>query len=84
MIKKFSIKDLDKAVRIAVQFAISDGNADALFVTKRCNTCGGKKNKNKVTVKLYKHQVEFLEQTQKKFNIKSVDVRADCFHLVYK
>eukprot|EP00960_Hanusia_phi_P003610 107025-Hanusia_phi.AAC.2 len=79
MIKKFGIKDFDKAIRIAVQFAISDGDADALFVKKRCNTCGGKKNKSKVSVKLYKHQVEFLEQTQRKFKIKSVDVRVKLF-----
>lgn len=38
------IPSMDKAVRALIQFA-RDFDKENLFVKKRCNTCGGKKNK---------------------------------------
>jgi hypothetical protein len=38
------IPSMDKAVRALIQFA-KDFDKENLFVKKRCNTCGGKKNK---------------------------------------
>ncbi|KAJ1483055.1 hypothetical protein T484DRAFT_1801754 [Baffinella frigidus] len=73
---RISIPDTDKAARISVQFAISDGDAKfaisdgdakAIFETKRCNTCGGKKKKQPVTLKLYPTQAKFISAQVEKF-----------------
>ena len=41
---------------------------------KRCNTCGGKKDKVKKTFKLYGKQHQFLEEMAKTFGVKDCHV----------
>eukprot|EP00918_Siedleckia_nematoides_P037997 GHVU01082484.1.p1 GENE.GHVU01082484.1~~GHVU01082484.1.p1 ORF type:complete len:156 (+),score=52.76 GHVU01082484.1:17-484(+) len=78
-----SIKSIDKAVRIAVQFAMAEGGKkkevlEAIWKTKRCNTCGGKKDKETKTLTLYGKQHQFLEEMTKTFDVKSTDKAMRC------
>lgn len=47
---------------------------EAIWKTKRCNTCGGKKDKETKTLTLYGKQHQFLEEMTKTFDVKSTDV----------
>mmetsp|Transcript_40555 Transcript_40555/g.63325 ORF Transcript_40555/g.63325 Transcript_40555/m.63325 type:complete len:83 (+) Transcript_40555:398-646(+) len=57
---------------------MSDGDAQTIFVKKRCNTCGGKKNKKTLSVSLYGAQKDFIEETKTKYNVKSTDKVLRC------
>jgi hypothetical protein len=53
---------------------LSGGKKDDIFKVKRCNTCGGKKDKVKKTFKLYNVQHQFLEDMKKAFGVKDTSV----------
>ena len=42
MAKKYSIKDEGKALRVILDFAMTDGDEDTLFKKIRCLRCGSK------------------------------------------
>mmetsp|Transcript_37352 Transcript_37352/g.74865 ORF Transcript_37352/g.74865 Transcript_37352/m.74865 type:complete len:154 (+) Transcript_37352:29-490(+) len=76
MIAKYKIKDLEKAMRIVVQFAMSDGDKDLIYKTTRCNTCGGKKAKTGLKTKLYLPQYQHLEEMMASYKIKDINKTA--------
>ena len=78
MVGEYKIPSNDKAYRVAVQYAISDGNTNDIFKQKRCNTCGGRKKKVKVQIELYDKQPLYLESMKTTFGMKSVDKALRC------
>jgi hypothetical protein len=70
------IKDVSKAVRVAIQYAIDEAaEQKKIYTEKICTTCGNK-NKEELKVELYPVQKAFLEDAVKKYSLASVDVSA--------
>jgi hypothetical protein len=68
------IKDVSKAVRVAIQYAIDEAaEQKKIYTEKICTTCGNK-NKEELNVELYPVQKAFLEDAVKKYSLASVDV----------
>ena len=79
MVKKYELASVNKAARIAVQYAISEPSVqDQIFQQKRCNTCGGKKNKEKVVFELYGKMHAYLQTMQTTYKLKSTDKAMRC------
>jgi len=77
MVQKYKIPSIDKAVRALIQYS-REANKDDLFVKKRCNTCGGKKNKKILAIKIYGAQKEFLQEMQEQHKVKTLDKTLRC------
>ena len=72
---KHKVKDLGKAVRIAIQFVMEEkGQKEIVYTEVLCHTCGGKKNKQTISLGLYESQRAFLSNVTKEYKLKSVDV----------
>ena len=68
------LKDLSKAVRVAIQFAMDEMTQQKVIYTEKiCNTCGAKSKKS-LKVELYPTQKAFLEQAAKEYGLPSADV----------
>jgi hypothetical protein len=62
MAETYTSSDVDLAVRVLLDYAMTVGPEKAIFEQVRCNTCGGKKNKDEVTYSVKSAQVAFIDR----------------------
>ena len=70
----FQLKDISKAIRVAIQFAIDEtAEQKKIYTEKICSTCGAK-SKKELKVEIYPVHKAFLEGASKTYGLQSVDV----------
>mmetsp|Transcript_12298 Transcript_12298/g.30113 ORF Transcript_12298/g.30113 Transcript_12298/m.30113 type:complete len:152 (+) Transcript_12298:31-486(+) len=77
MMAKYKIPSIDKAVRILLQFS-KEFDKKEVFHKKRCNTCGGKKDKKILACKIYGAQKDFMCEMQAAYKVKTLDKVLRC------
>ena len=72
---RLQIKDISKAVRVAIQFAMDEKTEEnKIFTEKICNTCGGKKSKQDISFDIYPKQRAFIQSIPQSYSVKDEDV----------
>ena len=69
------LEDISEAVRVAIQFVIEDKTEEKKIYTKTiCSTCGGKKSKHDISIRLYHRHISFLQSIPLAYAVKDENV----------